>query len=61
MRLLGWWYICIGLAFIALAGRAYVAGASGVWLRLVVAVGFAVLGIAEFARNRKSTPPIRKR
>jgi hypothetical protein len=37
-RLLGWWYICIGLAFVALAARAF------------VAVGFGLLGIAELWR-----------
>jgi len=29
MRLLGWWYICIGLAFVALAARAFVGGCVG--------------------------------
>jgi len=48
----GWWYISIGLAFVALAGRAYVAGASGVWLRLLVAAGFVLLGIVELRRRR---------
>jgi hypothetical protein len=52
VRLLGWWYICIGLAFVALAVRAFVAGASGVWLRVLVAVGFVVLGIVELRRRR---------
>jgi hypothetical protein len=44
--LLGWWYISIGLAFVALAVRSYVAGATGwgVGLRLIVAVGFVLLG-----------------
>jgi hypothetical protein len=48
--LLGWWYICIGLAFVALAVRSYVAGATGwgVWLRLIVAVGIVLLGNVEF-------------
>ena len=52
MRLLGWWYICIELAFVALALRALVAGVPGVWLRLLVAVGFVVLGIVELRRHR---------
>ena len=52
MRLLGWWYISIGLAFVALAVRAFVAGVSGVWLRLLVAVGFVLLGIVELRRHR---------
>jgi len=52
VRLLGWWYICIGLAFVALALRALAAGMAGVWLRLVVAFGFVVLGIVELRRHR---------
>ena len=54
VRLLAWWYICIGVAFIALAARALVLGAPswGVWLRLVVAVGFVLLGIVELRRIR---------
>jgi hypothetical protein len=53
-RLFGWWYICIGLAFVALAVRAFVAGAPGwgVWLRVIVAVGFVLLGIVELRRRR---------
>ena len=39
-RMFGWWYICIGLAFVALALRTFMAGAPGGWLRLVVAAGF---------------------
>jgi hypothetical protein len=46
----GWWYVCIGLAFVALAVRAFVAGAPSAWLRVVVAVGFVMLGIAELRR-----------
>ena len=54
-RLFGWWYVCIGLAFVALAVRAFVAGAAGwsVWLRVIVAVGFAMLGVVEL-RNQRS-------
>jgi hypothetical protein len=56
VRLLAWWYICIGLAFIALAARAFVVGAPGwsVWLRLLVAVGFVLLGIGELRRRAGS-------
>ena len=63
MRLLGWWYLCIGLAFILLAARAFVASAPHwtSWLRVAIAVGFVLLGIVELAPNRKSAPPIRKR
>jgi len=53
VRLLALWYFCIGLAFIALAVRAWVAGTPGVWLRLVVALGFVLLAIAERKRLRR--------
>jgi len=52
VRLLGWWYICIGLAFAVLAVRAFVAGGSGVWLRVLVAAGFVLLGIVELRRRK---------
>jgi hypothetical protein len=53
VRLFPWWYICIGLAFMALAARAFVAGAPGwsVGLRLLVAVGFVLLGVGELRRR----------
>ena len=52
MRLLGWWYLCIGLAFILLAARAFVEGAAGwtSWLRVTIAAGFLLLGISELRR-----------
>jgi hypothetical protein len=52
VRLLGWWYICIGLAFILLAARAFVSGAPAwsSWLRVAIAVGFVLLGIFELRR-----------
>jgi hypothetical protein len=55
VRLFAWWYICIGLAFMALAVRAFVAGAPGwsVGLRLLVAVGFALLGVGELRRRKR--------
>ena len=55
-RLFAWWYICIGLAFVALAMRALVAGAPGwgVGLRLLVAVGFVLLGIGELRKRGNS-------
>jgi len=58
IRLFAWWYICIGLAFMELAARAFVAGAPGwgVGLRLVVAVGFVLLGIGELRRRGNSGP-----
>jgi threonine/homoserine/homoserine lactone efflux protein len=54
VKLLGWWYICIGLAFIALAARAFVAGIPtwSAWLRVAIAVGFVLLGIFELRRRR---------
>jgi len=55
VRLFAWWYICIGLAFVALAVRAFVTGAPGwgVALRLLVAVGFVLLGIWELRRRTR--------
>jgi hypothetical protein len=55
VQLFAWWYICIGLAFTALAVRAFVAGAPGwgVGLRLLVAVGFVLLGIGELRRRTR--------
>jgi len=46
-RIIGWWYVCLGLAFAALAWRNMLLGAShlGVALRCVVAAGFALLGV----------------
>jgi hypothetical protein len=51
-RLFGWWYVCIGLAFVALGARAFVARAPGwsVWLRMIVAAGFVLLGIIELRK-----------
>jgi hypothetical protein len=56
VRLFAWWYICIGLGFVALAVRAFVAGAPGwsVGLRVLVAIGFLLLGAVELQRRRKS-------
>jgi len=45
-RLLGWWYVCIGLGFIALGVRSLLLGASP-WmtaLRWGIAAGFLLLG-----------------
>jgi hypothetical protein len=55
VRLFAWWYICIGLAFMALAVRAFVASAPGwsVGLRLLVAVGFVLLGVGEMRRRTR--------
>jgi len=45
-RWFGWWYVCIGLGFGALALRSYLGGVRPfqVILRIVVAVGFVALG-----------------
>jgi hypothetical protein len=47
VRLIGCWYLCLGLAFAALAWRNMLLGASrlGVVLRCVVAAGFTLLGV----------------
>ena len=44
-RMLGWWYVCIGGAFILLALRSAVRGDT-IWsvvLRFAIAIGFIVL------------------
>lgn len=53
-RLLGWWYVCIGLGFALLALRNYMYGARpwSIVLRCVIALGFVVLG----AVTLRSTP-----
>jgi hypothetical protein len=45
-RLLGWWYVSIGLGFVLLGFRNLIAGASGwsITLRWIVAAGFLLLG-----------------
>lgn len=57
VRLIGWWYLCLGLAFAALAWRNLLLGLSriGVVLRLVVAVGFTLLGIMTLRSVKKSS------
>jgi hypothetical protein len=47
VRLFGWWYICLGLAFAALACRSLLLGAShlGIVLRCAIAAGFSALGV----------------
>ncbi len=48
-RLFAWWYLCIGVGFILLGSRAWLAGAVGwtVALRFVIASGFLAIGVAE--------------
>jgi hypothetical protein len=45
--MLGWWYVCIGAAFMLLALRSFVRGdpAWPVAFRVVIAVGFFVLSV----------------
>ena len=53
-RLLGWWYVCIGVGFALLALRNYIYGARAwsIALRALIAFGFVVLG----ATTLRSTP-----
>lgn len=55
VRLFGWWYLVLGLAFAALAWRGALLGAPrlGVGLRAVIALGFAVLGISTLRAPRR--------
>ncbi len=53
-RLLGWWYVCIGLGFGILGLRNFLLG-TGPWpvvLRCVIAAGFVVLGVATLRAPR---------
>ena len=52
-RLLGWWYVCIALAFVLLAVRQYIGGAASttVALRGVIALGFGALGWMTLKRR----------
>jgi hypothetical protein len=54
VRLIGWWYVCLGLAFASLAWRNVLLGGSrlGVVLRCVVATGFSVLGVTTLRSAR---------
>jgi hypothetical protein len=53
-RLMGWWYVSIGLGFALLALRNYIYGARpwSIVLRGVIAAGFLILGITTLR-----TPP----
>jgi hypothetical protein len=45
--MLGWWYVCIGAAFMLLGLRSFVRG-DAVWsavMRLVIAAGFVALAV----------------
>jgi hypothetical protein len=54
-RLLGWWYVSIGLGFGLLAIRNYIYGArpGSIVLRAVIAAGFVILGITTL----QTAPP----
>jgi hypothetical protein len=56
VRLFGWWYLCLGLAFASLAWRNLLLGAPrlGIVLRCIVAAGFAVLGVMTLRAARSS-------
>lgn len=56
-RWFGWWYVCIGLGFIALALRAYLGGARplSVVLRVVIAIGFLALGAGTLKSGRATS------
>jgi hypothetical protein len=53
-RLLGWWYVSIGLGFglLALRNLLYGAGPWSIVLRAVIAAGFLILGVITL-----SAPP----
>jgi hypothetical protein len=52
----GWWYISIGIGFALLALRNLIAGGrtSGIVLRVIIAVGFLILGAATLRPARRS-------
>ena len=54
-RMLGWWYVCIGIAFTLLGLRSVIRGdpTGPVMLRFVIAAGFYVLAVGTLrAPNR---------
>jgi hypothetical protein len=54
-RLLGWWYVSIGLGFGLLAIRNYIYGArpGSIVLRAGIAAGFVILGVTTL----QTAPP----
>lgn len=53
LRLFGWWYTCIGIAFILLAFRSAVRG-DALWaviIRLVIGFGFLALSRGTLRRR----------
>jgi len=55
VRLFGWWYVCLGLSFAALAWRSFLYGAPrlGIVLRVIIAIGFGALGFATLRSAKK--------
>jgi hypothetical protein len=54
-KLLGWWYVCIGIGFALLALRNYMYGARAwsIVLRAVIAFGFVILGAVTLRTPRE--------
>ena len=54
-RLYGWWYLCLGLAFAALAWRSvlYGTGFGGIILRCVISAGFTFQGVMTLRSAKK--------
>jgi hypothetical protein len=52
----GWWYISIGIGFALLALRNLIAGGrlGGIILRVIIAIGFLLLGAATLRPARRS-------
>jgi hypothetical protein len=50
----GWWYVAIGVGFLLLAIVNTMRGASvaAIAIRLVIAIGFEILGLIQFRTGR---------
>jgi hypothetical protein len=50
-----WWYLCISLGFLALAARHAILGdtATGIAVRVIVALGFAALAYLTFQQHTR--------
>ena len=55
LRLSAWWYLCLGLAFTALAWRniLYEAPLSGTLLRGIIAVMFFIYGVTIWRSTKR--------
>ena len=53
-QLYGWWYVCLALAFAALAWRTFLYGGPGwgIWLRCMVSGGFGYLARITFRSGK---------